>query len=176
MDYRRAGIGGRVYEFAISLTKAVSDDRVTGKRETRFTLDDLLRQLDALTGLVPVKAQVRQLVDMVRMEQIRCAAGLPVPPAGTWRSTGTPDRQDHVARLLGEPYAAIGILRIGQLVEAARSDLVAGYVGQTAIKTTEVVNRALGAGSCSSTRLTRSPGRERRARTSGGRRSTPSSS
>jgi Holliday junction resolvasome RuvABC ATP-dependent DNA helicase subunit len=119
---------------------------VTQPRSQTGRLDDLLRQLDALTGLSPVKAEVRQLINIVRVEQMRRAAGLPVTRVsrhlvfignpGTGKTT--------VARLLGQLYTAIGVLRTGQLIETARSDLVAGYVGQTAIKTTEMVNKALG--------------------------------
>ena len=109
-------------------------------------LDELMAQLDGLVGLERVKKEVKSMMNLVKVRQMRKDAGLPVPPLslhmvflgnpGTGKTT--------VARLIAGLYAAIGALSKGQLVEVDRSGLVAGYVGQTAIKTQEVITSALG--------------------------------
>ena len=106
----------------------------------------LLAQLDALTGLASVKADIRQLIDLTLVDQKRRAAGLPVAQVSRHLIfTGNPGTgKTTVARLIAQLYAAIGVLPTGQLVEVTRTDLVAGYVGQTAIKTTNAMKRALG--------------------------------
>ena len=125
---------------------AQQSERAAERRESIPSLDTLLVQLDSLTGLATVKSDVRQIIDVVRVSQMRQAAGLPVAHLSRHLIfTGNPGTgKTTVARLLAQVYAAIGILPTGQLVEVTRTELVAGYVGQTAIKTTAAVNRALG--------------------------------
>jgi hypothetical protein len=109
-------------------------------------LETLMAQLDALVGLETVKKEVKSLVNLIRVRRLREENGLPnaamslhmvfLGNPGTGKTT--------VARLLAGLYAAIGVLSKGQLVEVDRSGMVAGFVGQTAMKTQEVVQRALG--------------------------------
>ena len=87
---------------------------------------------------------------MSQMAELRASHGLPPTPVTRHLVfTGNPGTgKTTVARLLAQIYARLGLLSRGTLVECSRSDLVAGFVGQTAQRTTEIVRRALGA-SCS---------------------------
>ncbi len=107
--------------------------------------DAVLAELDGLVGLASVKAQVRRLAELLRIASIRRAAGLKTVQvslhlvfeggAGTGKTT--------VARLFGRLYKSLGLLATEQVVEVTREDLVSGYVGQTATKTSDVIDRAL---------------------------------
>ena len=116
------------------------------KEPEKPNFDELMEQLDSLVGLETVKKEVKSLINLVKVRKLRKENDLPVPPMsfhmvflgnpGTGKTT--------VARLISGLYAAIGVLSKGQLVEVDRSGLVAGYVGQTALKTQEVIQSALG--------------------------------
>jgi stage V sporulation protein K len=108
------------------------------------TVGAILAELDALVGLEPVKAQVRKIIAVVQANTEREKAGLkPVKPGLHLVFTGPPGTgKTTVARIVARLYAAAGALPGAKFTEASRSDLVAGYVGQTAIKTREVIDRS----------------------------------
>jgi len=110
------------------------------------TLEELLETLDSLVGLENIKQNVKSLINYVKIRELRKENELPNPPMSLHTVfAGNPGTgKTTVARILSELYKAIGVLSKGQLVEVDRSGLVAGFVGQTAIKTSEVVTSALG--------------------------------
>src|SRR5829696_9263599 len=113
---------------------------------TPDSFEKVMSDLDALVGLQPVKAQVRRLSALLRVQRQRSAQGRRavvvshhmafLGPPGTGKTS--------VARLFGRIYRLIGILPEADVVEATRADLVAGYVGQTARHVDEIVDRSLG--------------------------------
>ncbi len=108
-------------------------------------LQELLDELDKLIGLDGVKAEVKRVTDLLVVQRLREERGL--PSHGQSRHlvfTGNPGTgKTTVARLLAEIYRTLGVIEIGHLVETDRSHLVAGFVGQTAERTTKVVEGAL---------------------------------
>jgi len=106
----------------------------------------LLQELKELIGLDNVKTDVEQLVTFLQVQAQRRERGLKVPEESLHMVfTGNPGTgKTTVARLIAKIYKSMGVLSSGQMIEADRSALVAGYLGQTAIKVQEVVKTALG--------------------------------
>jgi SpoVK/Ycf46/Vps4 family AAA+-type ATPase len=110
------------------------------------TTESVLAELDGLVGLAQVKTAVRRLIAVQSLNRERRAAELPeVNASHHIVFTGNPGTgKTTVARLIGRLYGTIGVVSKGHLIESSRADLVAGYVGQTALKVQEVVRKAIG--------------------------------
>lgn len=105
-----------------------------------------MRELNKLIGLKNVKEDITTLVHVQRIRMLRQDRGLKINSISNhlvfYGNPGT--GKTTVARLVAKIYHALGLLSKGQLIETDRSGLVAGYVGQTALKVQEVAQKALG--------------------------------
>lgn len=109
--------------------------------------DEILGELDNLVGLAPIKEYIEKIINRIRLEQLRMEYHPEINSSPAIRHLvfiGNPGTgKTTVARLIGKLYFSLGLLNSGHCIEVTRGDLVAGYVGQTAQKTIDCIQRAL---------------------------------
>lgn len=148
-DYSMSGSVKEMYENKVPESLRNNPDYhryIDGNMEPSANIKALLDDIDSMIGLDGVKKEIHSLVNILQVQKIRKERGLKYPVMsnhlvfignpGTGKTT--------VARKIGQIYKCLGLLEKGDLTETDRSGLVAGYMGQTAEKVQEVVEKAMG--------------------------------
>ena len=111
-----------------------------------MTIQSILDDIDSMIGLESVKHEIHNLVNLLQVQKMRAEKGLKHPVMSNHLVfTGNPGTgKTTIARKISKIYKCLGLLEKGHLVETDRSGMVAGYMGQTAEKVTELINSAMG--------------------------------
>ena len=143
---RLAEVSNPTREQLMTLTLADVDPQGVARAQKDQPLEEILGELDGLIGMKSVKAEVRKMTEFCQIAREREKAGMKNANISYHMVfTGNPGTgKTTVARIMARIFKALGILEKGHLVEVDRADLVAEYVGQTAVKTNRVIDRALG--------------------------------
>ena len=126
--------------------KRLKDRERAEREEHERRIKELMDELNSLVGLKEVKEEVQSLINLIKIRKLREKMDMPTMEM-TYHMvfTGSPGTgKTTVARIVSKIYKELGILSDGKMIETDRSGLVAGYVGQTAIKVHEIVEEAIG--------------------------------
>jgi len=135
-----------------SQSEAIAESKIQAEAEAEEAekpaedIEILKKELHEYIGLASVKKEVDSLINLVTIQNLRRQNDLPVEDLSLHMVfSGNPGTgKTMIGRLMARVYKSLGILSKGHLVEVDRGGLVAGYVGQTAIKTGEVIQKAMG--------------------------------
>ncbi len=130
----------------LAVKKRLEERERAEQEEQERQIKEILDELNSLVGLNDVKGEIQSLTNLIKIRKLREKMQMPVMDMSYHMVfTGNPGTgKTTVARIVGRIYKALGILSDGKMVETDRSGLVAGYVGQTAIKVHEIIEQAIG--------------------------------
>ncbi len=130
----------------LQVKKRIKERELQQEKERQARIDEILDNLNNLVGLGEVKTEINSLINVIKVRKMREIMKMPAMDMSYHMVfTGNPGTgKTTVARLVAKIYQELGILSKGTLIETDRSGLVAGYVGQTALKVKEVVESAIG--------------------------------
>ena len=133
-------------EAFLEVKERIKERELAEAKKQEERMKALLDELNGLVGLSSVKEEIRSLINLIKIRKLRARANMPeLEMSYHMVFTGSPGTgKTTVARLVAKIYKELGILSEGNLIETDRSGLVAGYVGQTAIKVHEIVEQAIG--------------------------------
>ena len=130
----------------LAVKERIKERERAAKAEHERRIKAIMDELNSLVGLSDVKKEIQSLTNLIKIRKLRESMNMPVMDMSYHMVfTGSPGTgKTTVARLVGKVYKELGILTDGKMIETDRSGLVAGYVGQTAIKVHEVIEQAIG--------------------------------
>jgi len=146
LDEQEAELTAKAKAQFLLVKKRIQDRELAEQKAHEEQIQKLVDELNGLVGLGNVKQEIQSLINLIKIRKLREQMNLPeMDMSYHMVFTGSPGTgKTTVARLVAKIYKELGILSVGNLVETDRSGLVAGYVGQTAIKVHEIVDQAIG--------------------------------
>lgn len=129
--------------FSMSGKREISPENIFGEEDHDVTVEEILAKLDDFVGIDKIRDEILGMVAEIENDRERFGGAPSIRSHFVF--TGNPGTgKTTIARVFADVLKALKVLPIGQLIEADRSQLVSGYVGQTAIRTNEVIDKAIG--------------------------------